>query len=565
MSGRSSGPRPVTSNALLRAAFRRQRRTALGGSLLFISHQAGEIGVPIVAALVIDKAIVTSDVRLLVLHLLALAAVFATLSYSWRFGDRLVERATEATTHELVVDLTTRILHPAGGLSGSSLTGELVSTASSDAGKVGSIFGAAAGGAAALGALIVASAVLLNISLALGLLILIGLPPVLVGLQQVVRPLERRFRAQQDQAAAASGVATDLIGGLRILKGLGAEVAAGDRYRAASQNSLATSLGASRLDAVHEGLNVAVTGALLAGVAFAGGRLAAQGRISIGELIAAVGLTQFLIGPLFRLGSSGADLARSRASARRVADVLSAPFAVTQGCDALTEPVRGELVFDDVSGSLSLKVAAGEFVGVVALDPADAYRLLDLLARNTSCSEGRITLDGVEVGSTGIENWRAAVVVSPHDADLFEGKFSDNVLVAAPHPERLAEYLAAAGADGMAAALPDGIDTPVTERGRSLSGGQRQRTALARALASEAPVLVLHDPTSAVDAATEARIAVNLSALRSGMTTLIVTTSPALLAVADRVLVLAGGSVTGEGTHSRLLVSDPAYAEAVLA
>ncbi len=123
--------------------------------------------------------------------------------------------------------------------------------------------------------------------------------------------------------------------------------------------------------------------------------------------------------------------------------------------------------------------------------------------------------------------------------------------------------MAAARADQVAEALPDGAETAVTEQGRSLSGGQRQRVALARALATGAPVLVLHDPTTAVDAVTEAEIADGLRSLRAGRTTLLLTTSPALLAVTDRVVLLdADGAITA-GAHAALL-DDDRYREVVL-
>jgi len=128
-----------------------------------------------------------------------------------------------------------------------------------------------------------------------------------------------------------------------------------------------------------------------------------------------------------------------------------------------------------------------------------------------------------------------------------------------------AAALVASAADEVIASLPGGVDTDLTERGQSLSGGQRQRLALARALAAEPPVLVLHEPTTAVDAVTEARIAAGLRSHRAGRTTVVVTTSPALLAAADVVVLLEGGRVVDTGTHADLVARNPRYAEVVLA
>jgi putative ABC transport system ATP-binding protein len=172
-----------------------------------------------------------------------------------------------------------------------------------------------------------------------------------------------------------------------------------------------------------------------------------------------------------------------------------------------------------------------------------------------------VELDGVAVPTLAIDEVRATMLVAAHDADLFEGSLISNVS-SSTVDERV---LAAAGADEVAHALPDGVRTELTERARSLSGGQRQRVALARALAVDAPVLVLHDPTTAVDAVTEARIAEGVRELRAGRTTILVTTSPALLAVADRVVVLANGAITAEGAHQHLAATNTDYRTAVLA
>ena len=149
-----------------------------------------------------------------------------------------------------------------------------------------------------------------------------------------------------------------------------------------------------------------------------------------------------------------------------------------------------------------------------------------------------------------------------HDAVLFDGTLRENLRAVSEDPARVDAALAAAAADGVGGGRGE---APLAERGRSLSGGERQRVALARALAADRPVLVLHDPTTAVDPATEARIAAGLRALRAGRTTIVVTTSPALLAAADRVVLVAGGAVAATGTHAELARDQADYREAVLA
>ncbi|MEU2660863.1 ABC transporter ATP-binding protein, partial [Streptomyces sp. NPDC007325] len=207
---------------------------------------------------------------------------------------------------------------------------------------------------------------------------------------------------------------------------------------------------------------------------------------------------------------------------------------------------------------------------IVTRDPAAAHDLLLALARETDPTEGRVELDGTPLTDLDPDLLRRAVLVSPHDADLFEGSLLDVVRAGANTAEgtdtrTVAAALTASGADEVARVLPHGTATMLGERGRSLSGGQRQRVALARALAADTPVLVLHDPTTAVDTVTESRIAARLRDIRRGRTTVLITTSPALLAVTDRVVVLDGGTVTADASHAELLATDETYRTAVLA
>ena len=533
-----------------------------------MAHQAAEGLVPVVVGVVVDEAITTGDGERLLWSLALLAALFVVLSTAFRIGFRRVSRAEERAAHELRVQLAQRVLHPAGGADGGRLPGELLSIATSDAQRVGTVNLALAMGAGLLAAVAIAAIVLLRTSLPLGLLVVLGLPPVLLFVQLAGRPLSRRAGAEQERSAAAAGLATDLVRGLRVIKGIGAEDAAVDRYRAASRASLGATLRAARAEAAYDAATSIVTGAFLVLVALFAARLALAGDISIGELIAAIGLAQFLIGPLARVSYVGGELARARASAARVAAVLSAPPVVRGGTRAPAAPARGELrlrgVTHGVLRDVSARVPAGGFVGIVA-EPEAAHALLECLAREAEPSAGAIELDGIALSELDPAGLHRAVLVAPHDADLFEQTLAENVAAAADSAgAQFDAALAAALADEVADTLPQGRNTKLAERGSSLSGGQRQRVALARALAADADVLVLHDPTTAVDAATEARIATGLRELRRWRSTLVLTTSPALLAASDRVIVIADGTVADSGAHGALLRRNAAYRAAVL-
>ena len=243
-----------TRRSVLRSAIAGQRRRVVLGSALLISHQAGEAMVPVVVGATIDRAIVTGDSAALGLWLGVLAATFAVLSFSYRFGDRLTERASETAAHELRLALTRRILHPRGGAADGRQSGGLLSIATSDASRVGEVIIVIGLGAAVIAGIAVAATALLSISLLLGALVLVG-HAAAAGPDPPARPPARQAprESEQAEAAAATGVATDLVAGLRVLKGIGAEAAAIERYRTSSRRSLAATLRAARAEAGDRG------------------------------------------------------------------------------------------------------------------------------------------------------------------------------------------------------------------------------------------------------------------------------------------------------------------------
>ncbi|MEU7576506.1 ABC transporter ATP-binding protein [Streptomyces sp. NPDC041068] len=555
---------------VLRRAIRGQRRRVVSSSLLGMTHQGCEALVPVVIGVIIDSAVATRDSGALLRWLIVLAVLFLVLSTSYRTSARITEGAAEHAAHRLRLELGTRVLDPRGGADENRLPGALTSIATNDARRVGSVTTVISYGVAALAGLAISAVALIRISVPLGLLVLLGIPPLLWLGHKISRPLERRSETEQEHAAHASGVAADLVSGLRVLKGMGAESAAVSRYRTTSQDSLAAALRAARSRAGHEGAVLALTGVFIAIIGVVGAYLAMRGSISVGDLVAAVGLAQFLLGPFQLLTYVNAEFAQGRASARRIAEVLASPATVEGGEAEPGEAADGHLRLRGVSlGALrgvDLDLPAGSLTGIVTKDPAAANDLLLCLARERDPSEGVIELDGVPLTGLDPDALRRAVLVAHHDADLFESTLLDNVRAGADGDSAAVDSaLKASAADDVAQLLPDGGDTLLAERGRSLSGGQRQRVALARALAADRAVLVLHDPTTAVDTVTESRIAAQLRDVRRGRTTVLVTTSPALLAVTDRVVILDDGAVQADGSHPELLAADESYRAAVLA
>jgi putative ABC transport system ATP-binding protein len=568
-------PGDITGGSVLRTSIGEERWRVGAAALFLVAHQVGEALVPVLVGVVIDAAVTTGDPRALVGWLLVLAIDFVFLSLSYRTGARFSWSADVRADQRLRLLLTERLLDPRGGAESGRLPGSLANVAVADAKRVGIVNFALPMGIAAVAAMVVAAVALLRISLPLGLLILLGTPPLLYVVHLLGKPLQKRSGPEQERAAQASGLATDLVAGIRVLKGIGAEPAAVRRYVGASQDALGATLRATGTQAWYQGAVLAANGLFLAVIALVGGRLAADGVISVGELVSAVGLAQFLSSPLLSFGWVNGRFAQGRASAARIAEVLSAPPAVGAGGRSLPSTVSGAVQLRGLGhgplDGLDLDVDDGETIGIVATDPAVATALLRCLGREADPERGTVELDGIPLADVAPADARAAVLVAAHDADLFSGTVRENVLARDINSRDVdtgaglfARAMAAAQADQVAEALPDGADTAVTERGRSLSGGQRQRVALARALAADPPVLVLHDPTTAVDAVTEDRIAAGVRDGRRGRTTIMLTTSPALLAAADRVVLLDGGTVTASGTHAELLHSDATYRTAVL-
>ncbi|MDX3002429.1 ABC transporter ATP-binding protein [Kribbella solani] len=550
----------MSTGELLRRAVRRHRGRMVAGVLMLSLHQATEAAVPVAIGIFVDRAVATSRVQPLLWCVLMMVVLFAVLSNAWKAGARQVVWAIEYETHLLRLEIAQRVLDPRGHRTGLR-SGELLSIATSDAEKAALVMRGVSIGAAACTALVVSSVSLLLVDVPLGLGVLIGVPLLVLGIQALSPLLTRRTSSQQQAVAQTTALATDLVSGLRTLRGIGAQHKAAERYRRSSQATLRATLRAASTNGLQDGVTTALSGLLLAAVAGVSGWFALHGRITIGELITVVGLAQFVAEPVATLGYVSQVIARSRASAERLAGVLSAPPLMVTGTGTAVDADQPPLALEGVShgtlASLSLVVRPGESVGVLCYDPRDADALLAVVGGRAPEHTGSVRVGGAVLEELDVELVRRTVLLERHETDLFEGTLRSNLLVETPALERV---MVAAGA----ADLVDELDRPLADRGQSLSGGQRQRLGLARALLAEPPLLVLHDPSTAVDAVTEELLAEGLAAERAGQTTLVLTSSPALLGKMDRVVVLADGAVVAEGIHSELAETDPAYQEAVL-
>lgn len=440
-------------------------------------------------------------------------------------------------------------------------TGEVVSTVGSDADRIGGALEVLPRFLGAVVAAAVVAAVLLVISPFLGLVVVVGLPACVLVLALVIRPLHARQSTQRELSGALTALGADTVAGLRVLRGLGGERVFADRYRARSRKVLAAGEDVARVQAVLEALQVLLPGLLTVLVVWLGARAAVEDRITPGDLVTFYGVSAFLLLPL-RTGVEAVEKwARAYVGARHVLEVLRIAPPVVESDELRAAPsVEGPGGMRDPDSGVVLR--AGELTALVSRDPADAARVAARLGRDDDTT--RAELDGVPLTELPLRDVRRRVVLSEAEPSLFSGPLRETLDPGRTRTtEQLLAALEAASAGDAVSSVPGGLSGRLPERGRSLSGGQRQRLGLARALLRDPDVLLLVEPTSAVDAHTEARIAERLGEHRSGRTTAVATASPLLLERADRVLFLVDGRVSAEGGHRDLLAGDRAYRDTV--
>jgi ABC-type multidrug transport system fused ATPase/permease subunit len=466
-------------------------------------------------------------------------------------------------------------------------TGEVVSTVANDAHRVGDIFDVSQRFVGAVVAFVVVAALLVRLDVGLGLLVLLGVPAVTAGLGLVVRPLNLRQQAQRDAEGRLTALGSDTVAGLRVLRGIGGEEQFVARYRERSQAVRQAGVRIAGVQATLDAAQVLLPGTFVVVLTWLGAHAALAGRITPGGLVTLYGYAAFLVMPLGTATETLGKAVRARVAAGRIVAVLRRTPRHAGRCGTAVEPPAGVVLEDPVCG---LRVEPGLLTALVAPVTEDASALAHRLARLDDdlpgtevagsaagvalpTAEGSVPgaapasprLGGVPVDDLPVEVLRRRVLVSEAEPRLFTGTLRAGLDPGGRHRDAdLFAALHVADAHDVLDALPDGLDAQVEERGRSFSGGQRQRLVLARAVLSDPDVLVLVEPTSAVDAHTEARVAQRLARARSGRTTLVTTASPLLLDHADRVAFLVGGRVVAEGTHRDLLHAVPAYRDTVI-
>jgi ABC-type multidrug transport system fused ATPase/permease subunit len=403
--------------------------------------------------------------------------------------------------------------------------------------------------------------IMLTTSVPLGLVVLIGVPVLMLLIGPLLRPLHTRQTQLRATVGQLTNFGADTVAGLRILRGVGGEAEFLTRYRARSQDVRRKGVAVAAVGSLLDAAEVLLPGIFMVLITWLGARLALQHRLTVGQLVSFYGYTAFLVAPM-RVATEVADkFTRGFVAAKRLVRILSLQPVLAEPTHPATAPIGADLT-DTTTG---LTVRAGEFLVVAASEPADASALADRLGRYRDPDDDqRVLLGDVPLTALALRDVRDRILVSDKDPRLFTGQLREQL---DPHGNasdgEIDAAVNAAAAHDAVESLPDGLDGIVDDRGRGFSGGQRQRIALARVLLVDPEILVMDEPTSAVDAYTEARIADAMRVRRSGQTTIVMSTSPLMLDRADRVVFVDANRVVADGRHRDLLAQEPRYRSVV--
>ncbi|MDG4826272.1 ABC transporter ATP-binding protein [Asanoa sp. WMMD1127] len=523
----------------------------LRGAVVGTAWMVGLAVRPYLISRAVDDGLRHGDRRALVLWVAAILVCGLALAWLGIMRHRTMTMVREDATARSAEVLLRHLSRTGASLPRRLAAGEVATVGGRDISYVSQVLTFTGPGVGAVIAYAAVAVVLWDAAPPLALTVLLGVPCVVAVISPLLRRLEAvetDYRHKQGALTARSG---DIVAGLRVLAGVGGRGLFARRYERRSRELMAEGYRVATVNSWIEALAIAIPALFLALVVWLAARMAAAGTISVGEMVAVYGYVAILAVPCWFLLGSAHDVIRGRVAARRILALLAVGPETAGGPVVHEAPPAPADLHDPDSG---LTVPAGRLVAVAADDPGAAAALADRLARFTHSD---VTWGGVPIAAVPLADVRRRILVGDHDAFLFAGPLRTTLTRGGPGEVGPAVH--AAAAEDVVESLPEGVDTEVDTQGRTLSGGQRQRVRLARAVHTDPEVLILVDPTSAVDAHTEARIAARLRAARAGRTTVLLATSPLLLGQADEVAFLADGRVAATGAHGDLVKRVPGY------
>src|SRR5262245_14157385 len=527
----------------------------LRGTLLGTAWMVGLAVRPYLVARAIDDGLRAHDSTALVGWSVAIIVAGMVLAYLGIMRHRTMTYVREDGTARSAGVLVRHLSRVGAALPRKLAAGEVATVGGTDLSRVSNVLTLTGPGVGAVLAYGLVAVILWSVSPVLAVVVVLGVPVVGLLVGPPLRGLERADSVYRRQQGELTARASDIVAGLRVLAGVGGRDLFGRRYADRSQSLRAKGYRVGAVNSWIEGLTTMIPGLFLGVVVWLAARMAAAGEISIGELVAVYGYVATLIVPVWFLLGSAYDVIVGRVSARHIIALLSVgPDLAGPRTGAAPGPDGSADLFDPETG---LRVAAGELLGVASSDHAAAVALADRLGRFVD-SDAR--WGGVPLREIALDQIRARILVADHDAYLFAGTLREILRIREGIGDaELTSALHAASAQDVVDALPEGLASPVAARASTLSGGQRQRVRLGRALLAEPDVLILLDPTSAVGANTEGRLAQRMRQARAVPTTVLLTSSPLLLGRVDEVALLDEGRVVARGRHTELLDGHDGY------
>ena len=533
---------------------------------------AATAAVPVVIGRGVDAAAASEALRPWVVALAALAGARFVLGFAYRYGLFRTAHCIEADLRNLVYERLTELSFSYWDR---TQTGQVISRANSDIRSIQLLFAFGPLVAMQLALLVMGTAAMVALSLPLTLVAMAPLPLVLyVGLRLRNKVFPLTWVTQARMADVAM-IVDENIQGAQVVRTFAQEQAQVDLLAGSAQGLRWAGTATADARARHAPLMEALPRFGLALVLLAGGLLAIDGSIAVGDIVAFNAYVLLMAAPFRMIGFVLIQWQRASAAAQRVFEILDESPEIIERPDAvrMTEPA-GRVEFDDVGftystgdgtsilDGFSLTVEPGETVAVVGRTGSGKSTLGRLLPRFYDVDRGEVRIDGIDVRDLRIPDLRRAVTVATDDPFLFATSVRDNVAFARPEADEVSVAVALVdAAAGFVTSMPGGTETKLGERGSTISGGQRQRLAIARALVADPAVLVLDDATSAIDTEVEERIHSALRRRRSHRTTIVIAHRLSTIALADRVVFIADGKVAASGSHRHLLRTVPAYAE----